>query len=90
MVDSSRLYSSAALATVTTYTLSCVSFLMGVMGGIPATARHLAFQASNVPAGARWKVIGISRAQWPRKALRPRLGLSRHDPPRRTQFRGRA
>ena len=26
------------------------SFIMGVLGGIPATARHLAFQASNVPA----------------------------------------
>jgi 3-keto-5-aminohexanoate cleavage enzyme len=41
------------------------SFIMGVLGGIPATARHLAFQASNVPAGSRWKVIGISRDQWP-------------------------
>lgn len=41
------------------------SFIMGVLGGIPATARHLAFQAQNVPAGSRWKVIGISREQWP-------------------------
>lgn len=41
------------------------SFIMGVLGGIPATARHLAFQAGNVPAGSRWKVIGISREQWP-------------------------
>jgi 3-keto-5-aminohexanoate cleavage enzyme len=40
------------------------SLIMGVLGGIPATARHLAFQSSNVPAGARWKVIGISREQW--------------------------
>ncbi|HTM21672.1 MAG TPA: 3-keto-5-aminohexanoate cleavage protein [Kofleriaceae bacterium] len=40
------------------------SFIMGVLGGIPATARHLAFQAQNVPAGSRWKVIGISRDQW--------------------------
>ncbi len=40
------------------------SFIMGVMGGIPATAQHLAFQARNVPAGSRWKVIGISRDQW--------------------------
>ena len=38
---------------------------MGVLGGIPATARHLAFQAEQVPAGSRWKVIGISREQWP-------------------------
>jgi uncharacterized protein (DUF849 family) len=41
------------------------SFIMGVLGGIPATARHLAFQASCVPPGSRWKVIGISRDQWP-------------------------
>ena len=41
------------------------SFVMGVMGGIPATARHLNFQAGNVPPGSRWKVIGISREQWP-------------------------
>ncbi len=40
------------------------SFIMGVLGGIPATARHLAFQAEQVPAGSRWKVIGISREQW--------------------------
>ncbi len=40
------------------------SFIMGVLGGIPATARHLAFQAQNIPAGSRWKVIGISREQW--------------------------
>ena len=40
------------------------SFIMGVLGGIPATARHLAFQAQNIPSDARWKVIGISRDQW--------------------------
>ncbi len=40
------------------------SFIMGVLGGIPATARHLAFQAQNIPADSRWKVIGISRQQW--------------------------
>ncbi len=40
------------------------SFIMGVLGGIPATAHHLAFQAQNAPAGSRWKVIGISRDQW--------------------------
>ncbi len=41
------------------------SFIMGVLGGISASARHLAFQASNIPKDARWKVIGISREQWP-------------------------
>lgn len=40
------------------------SFIVGVLGGIPATARHLAFQADNVPPDARWKVIGLSRDQW--------------------------
>ena len=40
------------------------SFIMGVLGGIPATARHLGFQAENIPRGSRWKVIGISRDQW--------------------------
>lgn len=41
------------------------SFIMGVLGGIPASARHLGFQAQNIPVGSRWKVIGISRDQWP-------------------------
>ena len=40
------------------------SFILGVNGGMKATARHLAFQASNAPAGSTWKVIGISREQW--------------------------
>lgn len=40
------------------------SFIMGVLGGIPASTHHLAFQAQNVPSGSRWKVIGISREQW--------------------------
>src|SRR5499426_680613 len=29
------------------------SFIMGVLGGIPASARHLAFQAEQVPVGSR-------------------------------------
>ncbi|MBT8495855.1 MAG: 3-keto-5-aminohexanoate cleavage protein, partial [Deltaproteobacteria bacterium] len=41
------------------------SFIMGVLGGIPASAKHLAFQADQIPEGSRWKVIGISREQWP-------------------------
>jgi len=41
------------------------SFIMGVLGGIQASARHLAFQADNIPKDSRWKVIGISREQWP-------------------------
>jgi 3-keto-5-aminohexanoate cleavage enzyme len=41
-----------------------VDFVMGVVGGIPATARNLAAMAENLPADAHWGVIGISRAQW--------------------------
>ena len=41
-----------------------VSCVMGVVGGIPPTARNLALMADNVPAGSHWGVIGISRAQW--------------------------
>ena len=40
------------------------SFILGVTGGMKATARHLAFQAENAPTGSTWKVIGISREQW--------------------------
>jgi 3-keto-5-aminohexanoate cleavage enzyme len=41
-----------------------VDFVMGVVGGIPATARNLATMADNVPPGSHWGVIGISRQQW--------------------------
>ncbi len=43
-------------------------FVMGVVGGIPPTARNLAVMADNlagVPGGPHhWGVIGISRQQW--------------------------
>ena len=41
-----------------------VSCVMGVVGGVPPTARNLAAMADNVPAGSHWGVIGISRIQW--------------------------
>jgi uncharacterized protein (DUF849 family) len=47
-----------------------VDCVMGVVGGIPPTARNLAAMVENIPAnppGARashWGVIGISRDQW--------------------------
>ncbi len=41
-----------------------VSAVMGVVGGVPPTARNLAAMADNVPAGSHWGVIGISREQW--------------------------
>ncbi len=41
-----------------------IDFVMGVVGGVAATARNLAAMADNVPEGAHWGVIGISRKQW--------------------------
>lgn len=40
------------------------SFILGVMGGIPATTDALSFQAKQIPAGSTWEVIGISHIQW--------------------------
>jgi 3-keto-5-aminohexanoate cleavage enzyme len=40
------------------------SLVMGVVGGIKATTKHLAFAAENLPPGSTWKVVGISREQW--------------------------
>jgi 3-keto-5-aminohexanoate cleavage enzyme len=40
-------------------------FVMGVVGGVPASARNLAAMADNMPAGDHhWGVIGIGREQW--------------------------
>lgn len=41
-----------------------VSLIMGVVGGMAATARNLAHVASLVPAGIAWEVIGIGQEQW--------------------------
>jgi uncharacterized protein (DUF849 family) len=53
-------------------------FVMGVVGGVPATARNLAAMADNLPEGvpAHWGVIGISRAQWTLLAAALSLGGS--------------
>jgi 3-keto-5-aminohexanoate cleavage enzyme len=40
------------------------SFIMGVLGGIRATAENLALQAREAPRGSTWEVIGISHQQW--------------------------
>ncbi|HEU4978763.1 MAG TPA: 3-keto-5-aminohexanoate cleavage protein [Solirubrobacteraceae bacterium] len=55
-----------------------VDFVMGVVGGIPPTARNLAVMADNLPAGvkAHWGVIGISRDQWTLVAAALSLGGS--------------
>jgi uncharacterized protein (DUF849 family) len=55
-------------------------FVMGVIGGVPPTARNLACMADNlaeVPGGPHhWGVIGISRVQWTLVAAALALGGS--------------
>ncbi len=59
-------------------------FVMGVLGGVPATARNLGAMADNMPAdplgtGAlhhHWGVIGIGRVQWTMVAAALTLGGS--------------
>jgi uncharacterized protein (DUF849 family) len=60
-------------------------FIMGVLGGVPATARNLAAMADNLPVvgGGRrerirnhWGVIGIGRPQWTMIAAALSLGGS--------------
>jgi len=41
-----------------------VSLIMGVIGGMAATARNLAHVSGVVPPGVAWEVIGISQEQW--------------------------
>ncbi len=52
-------------------------FVMGVVGGIPATTRNLEAMADNLPAGQHhWGVIGIGRDQWRMVAAALTLGGS--------------
>ncbi len=52
-------------------------FVMGVVGGVPASARNLAAMADNLPAGRHhWGVIGIGREQWMLVAAALTLGGS--------------
>jgi 3-keto-5-aminohexanoate cleavage enzyme len=53
-----------------------VDCVMGVIGGIPPSARNLAAMVDNIPAGSHWGVIGISRAQWMLVAAALTLGGS--------------
>jgi 3-keto-5-aminohexanoate cleavage enzyme len=53
-----------------------VDCVMGVVGGIPPTARNLAAMVENIPAGSHWGVIGISRDQWMLVAAALTLGGS--------------
>lgn len=43
---------------------ACYSLVMGVLGGIPATAENLIHQSKQIPEGAFWQSIVISRKQW--------------------------
>lgn len=49
------------MGLLTNFQVSCI---LGVVGGIQATARNLAHMASRVPPGIPWEVIGISLDQW--------------------------
>ncbi|HEX8977663.1 MAG TPA: 3-keto-5-aminohexanoate cleavage protein [Solirubrobacteraceae bacterium] len=56
-------------------------FVMGVVGGVPATARNLAAMADNMPGPVNrvahhWGVIGIGREQWTMIAAALALGGS--------------
>src|SRR5947209_16224788 len=52
-------------------------FVMGVVGGVPATALNLAAMARNLPEGRHhWGVIGIGREQWMLVAAALTLGGS--------------
>jgi 3-keto-5-aminohexanoate cleavage enzyme len=52
-------------------------FVMGVVGGVPATARNVSAMADNMPAGKHhWGVIGIGRDQWRLVAAALTLGGS--------------
>ena len=53
-----------------------VDCVMGVTGGVPPTARNLACMVDNIPAGAHWGVVGVSRAQWMLVAAALALGGS--------------
>jgi 3-keto-5-aminohexanoate cleavage enzyme len=54
-----------------------VSCVMGVLGGVPPSARNLAAMVDNLPAGDHhWQVIGVSREQWALVAAALTLGGS--------------
>jgi 3-keto-5-aminohexanoate cleavage enzyme len=50
------------------------SLIMGVLGGIPGTTRHLVDQVDSLPQGSHWQVIGIGLNQWPMVAAALAMG----------------
>lgn len=53
---------------------ACYSLVMGVLGGIPATTENLIHQIKQVPEGAYWQTIAISRKQWQLAAVACTMG----------------
>ncbi len=51
-----------------------MSFVLGVLGGIPATTQNLMHQIASVPQGTHWQVITISRKQWAMAAVALSVG----------------
>ena len=50
------------------------SLIMGVLGGIPGSTRHLVNQVDTLPPGSHWQVIGIGLTQWPLVAAAIAMG----------------
>ena len=50
------------------------SLILGVLGGIPASTRHLIDQVDTLPPRSHWQVIGISLGQWPLVAAAITMG----------------
>jgi uncharacterized protein (DUF849 family) len=50
------------------------SLIMGVLGGIPGSTRHLVDQVDGLPPGSHWQVIGIGLNQWPLVAAAITMG----------------
>jgi len=50
------------------------SLIMGVLGGIPGTTRHLVDQVDSLPENSHWQVIGIGLNQWPLVAATITMG----------------
>jgi 3-keto-5-aminohexanoate cleavage enzyme len=50
------------------------SLIMGVLGGIPGSTRHLVDQVDSLPPGSHWQVIGIGLNQWPLVAAAITMG----------------
>src|SRR5258708_31080030 len=50
------------------------SLIMGVLGGIPGTTRHLVDQVDSLPPNSKWQVIGIGLNQWAQVAADITMG----------------